>query len=78
MKGIIELKNKHQGEDIYVLASGKSVDFFNEDFFDNKIVIGVNQAYKKIWWEEGSPLIVLSERLEDKLKQKVEMPIALC
>jgi len=35
------------------------------------------KAYKKIWWEEGSPLIVLSERLEDKLKQKVEMPIAL-
>ena len=49
MKGIIELKNKHQGEDIYVLASGKSVDYFNEDFFDNKIVIGVNQSYKKIW-----------------------------
>ena len=26
------------------------------------------KAYKKIWWEEGSPLIVLSERLENKLK----------
>ena len=39
MKSIIELKNKHQGDDIYILASGKSVDFFNEDFFDNKIVI---------------------------------------
>lgn len=49
MKSIIELKNKHQGDDIYILASGKSVDFFNEDFFDNKIVIGVNQSYKKIW-----------------------------
>ena len=49
MKSIKELKDKHVGEDIYILASGKSVDFFNEDFFDGKIVIGVNQAYKKIW-----------------------------
>jgi hypothetical protein len=49
MKSVVELKNKHEGEDIYILASGKSVDFFNEDFFENKIVIGVNQAYKKIW-----------------------------
>jgi hypothetical protein len=49
MKSIKELKNKHQGEDIYILASGKSVDFINNDFFDGKIVIGVNQAYKKIW-----------------------------
>jgi hypothetical protein len=48
MKSVVELKNKHEGEDIYILASGKSVDFFNEDFFENKIVIGVNQAYKKI------------------------------
>jgi hypothetical protein len=49
MKLINELKNKHQGEDIYILASGKSVDFINQDFFDNKIIVGVNQAYKKMW-----------------------------
>jgi hypothetical protein len=49
MKSIKELKNIHQGKDIYILASGKSVDFINEDFFDDKIIIGVNQAYKKIW-----------------------------
>lgn len=35
------------------------------------------KAYNKIWWEEGSPLIVLSERLVDKLKQEVELPTAL-
>lgn len=49
MKSIKELRDKHLGEDIYILASGKSVDFFNEDFFDGKVVIGVNQAYKKMW-----------------------------
>ena len=40
-------KNCHKGRDIYVLASGKSVDFIPNSFFDNKIIIGVNQVYKK-------------------------------
>ncbi|RNC88488.1 MAG: ferrochelatase [Winogradskyella sp.] len=35
------------------------------------------KAYKKIWWEEGSPLIVLSERLQNKVKEKVNYPVAL-
>ncbi|OIQ37265.1 MAG: ferrochelatase [Bacteroidetes bacterium MedPE-SWsnd-G1] len=34
-------------------------------------------AYKKIWWDEGSPLIVLSERFTEKFKQKVNIPVAL-
>jgi ferrochelatase len=34
-------------------------------------------AYKKIWWKEGSPLIVISERLKDKVQKKVEIPVAL-
>jgi ferrochelatase len=35
------------------------------------------KAYKKIWWEEGSPLIVLSERLQEKIRKKVNYPVAL-
>lgn len=35
------------------------------------------EAYKKIWWEEGSPLIVLSKRLQKKLGEKTLIPIAL-
>jgi len=35
------------------------------------------KAYKKIWWEEGSPLIVLSERLKEKLQNEIDLPIAL-
>lgn len=35
------------------------------------------KAYAKIWWEEGSPLIVLSERFATKLKQHTHMPVAL-
>ncbi len=34
-------------------------------------------AYKKIWWEEGSPLIVLSERLQQKLQTQIDLPVAL-
>lgn len=35
------------------------------------------KAYKKIWWEEGSPLIVLSERLKTKMQKQTTLPIAL-
>lgn len=34
-------------------------------------------AYKKIWWDEGSPLIVLSKRMHKKVAKKVDMPVAL-
>lgn len=34
-------------------------------------------AYKKIWWEEGSPLIVISERFAEKVKKKTKLPVAL-
>ncbi len=34
-------------------------------------------AYKKIWWEEGSPLIVISERLQSKIQEQMDEPVAL-
>lgn len=36
-----------------------------------------SEAYKKIWWEEGSPLIVLSEKLQEKVQKLVNAPVAL-
>lgn len=35
------------------------------------------EAYKKIWWKEGSPLIVLSERLLKKVQQETDLPVEL-
>jgi len=35
------------------------------------------KAYQKIWWDEGSPLIVLSERLQEKVASKTSVPIVL-
>ncbi len=34
-------------------------------------------AYKKIWWDEGSPLVVISERFKEKVAQKLHIPVAL-
>lgn len=34
-------------------------------------------AYKKIWWKDGSPLIVISERLQEKIQKQVDIPVAL-
>ena len=35
------------------------------------------EAYAKVWTEEGSPLIVISERLKSALSEKLDMPVAL-
>jgi len=35
------------------------------------------EAYQKIWWDEGSPLVVISERFTKKVKDLVGMPVAL-
>lgn len=43
-----KFKNIHKNEDIYIIASGKSIDFIDKSFFDNKILIGINQSYKYI------------------------------
>ncbi len=35
------------------------------------------EAYAKIWWDEGSPLVVISQRFTEKVKQQTKLPIAL-
>ena len=35
------------------------------------------EAYKKIWWKDGSPLIVLSERLTKKVNSTTDVPVEL-
>jgi ferrochelatase len=34
-------------------------------------------AYAKVWTDEGSPLIVLSKRMHEKVKQLVDVPVSL-
>ncbi|MDP4271198.1 MAG: ferrochelatase [Bacteroidota bacterium] len=33
--------------------------------------------YQKIWWDEGSPLIVLSKRMHQKIAKQTALPVAL-
>lgn len=34
-------------------------------------------AYKKVWWKEGSPLVVISKRFAKKITEKIEIPLSL-
>jgi len=48
----------------------------------NGIILNVRpkksaKAYKKIWWKEGSPLVVISEKFSEKVKKKVDIPVSL-
>jgi ferrochelatase len=35
------------------------------------------EAYQKIWWKEGSPLIVLTEQLRDALEALIDEPVEI-
>ena len=35
------------------------------------------EAYQKIWWDEGSPLIVISQRLQQKIQEQIDVPVEL-
>ena len=41
-------KDFHKGQDIYVVASGASVDHVDPKFLEDKITIGINEIYKKM------------------------------
>jgi ferrochelatase len=34
-------------------------------------------AYQSVWWEQGSPLIVLSQRLLEAVRKKTDVPVAM-
>ncbi len=35
------------------------------------------KAYRSIWWEQGSPLVVLSARVRDELQRRLQAPVAI-
>jgi hypothetical protein len=46
-KPIELLYDKHKDKEIWVVGTGKSIDDFPENFFDDKITIGLNGAMCK-------------------------------
>jgi len=43
---IQELTDKHKGQDIYIVGTGPSMRVFPVDYLNNKITIGLNQAWR--------------------------------
>jgi len=35
------------------------------------------EAYSQIWWKEGSPLVILSKKLHQKVQEKTNVPVTL-
>ena len=35
------------------------------------------EAYKTIWWKEGSPLIELTKRLQNEVQKQLDEPVAI-
>lgn len=44
---LLHLKNRHAGQDVFVLGSGASMDYMDRDFFRNRIAIGCNYVYER-------------------------------
>jgi ferrochelatase len=36
------------------------------------------EAYESIWWDDGSPLVVISRRVEEGVRALVDVPVELC
>lgn len=45
---ITELRNRHRGQDLYVVASGSSLNHIDPRFFVGRIVIGVNEIHRHV------------------------------
>ena len=66
------------------LMDGRVIDlpYWLRYLLVNGIILNVrppktSKAYQKIWWEEGSPLIVISQRLTDKVQAEVSAPVVM-
>lgn len=46
-RSIIDFKNRHQGEDLWVIGAAASMNYVSPRFFHNKITIGVNNVYRR-------------------------------
>lgn len=44
---LADMRNRHEGQDIWVIASGASMSWVEPSFFANKVTIGLNRTYRK-------------------------------
>lgn len=76
VKSILELKDKHKGEDIYVLCAGASIRFMHASFFEGKIVLGVNSIWRYFpcTYTVHKHEFTAKEAIENAIFQKVIAP----
>ena len=73
MRQIKELKNKHKGQDIWVIAAGASMNYIDPSFFENKITIGINRVCMKydcdyLVAKDGRGFMLIKNSISDKTK----------
>ena len=42
-----DLRNRHAGEDVYLVASGKSLDYIDVSFFHGRVTVGINNVWRR-------------------------------
>lgn len=62
---IVELANRHEGADIYVIGSGGSLNYLDPDYFTNKITVGINKI--AITWHPTTYSVTKYHELADSL-----------
>ena len=71
MRWIEDLHNKYKNEEIFVVGAGLSLDDFPDNFFDNKIMITVNNTYLAVPITEDIYISAMNANVLDSL-QKTE------
>jgi len=63
MKELIQIRNKHKGEIIYILGAGQQMELYRPLFFEDKIAIGINWVYKffPVTYTVSRHMVVLKE-----------------
>ena len=64
---LIDLKDEHKGEDIYVLGSGPSLTYIDPLFFRNKIVVATNGVADRLKLYDSSARVYTHSHYHEEL-----------
>ena len=62
-------------DDVYVIASGSSLNYFDQDFFRGRLVVAVNSSVR-IWGQLQPDFVVVKEHKEEALPNLEALPEA--
>lgn len=76
LKYIEDIRDRHAGEDIWVIGAGTSIDDYPIDFFADKICIGMNNIYSA-FLDIGDGIEKLQHRIFYSVHEHKQWPIAI-